>query len=143
MVGTKQNELTGLGLYPGSLQDRTQRDALPEAVARKTIHRAAVPRALEPKDQLTTRHRLKVSERESQWPVHESRHSQSVRRRVDLGVPVMLRCEELVTRGEHPVDRSDIDDPPIRCPLQREGLGQVSKGYQGLFLGEDRKRPFR
>ena len=143
MVGAKQDELTGLGLHPGPLQDRPQRDAPPAAVARKTVHRTAIPRALEPEDELAARHRTQVGERERQWPVHESGHSQSVRRRVDLGVPVMLRREELVARGEHPVDTADIDDPPIRCPLQHDGLGQVGEAHQGLVLREGWKRPLR
>ena len=55
----------------------------------------------------------------------------------------MLRREELVARGEHPVDPPDIDDPPIRRPLQHDLIGQVGEAHQGLVFGEGRKRPFR
>src|SRR5256885_6370627 len=63
--------------------------------------------------------------------------------RVDFGMAVVLRREELILRREWTVDLADVDDSPVGRRYRGEVLRDVGEGYESFALCEDRERPFR
>ena len=61
-------------------------------------------------------------------PLHQAGDLQPERRRVDDGMAVVLRREELILRRERTVDLADVDDPPVGAVIDWKFSGRSVKG---------------
>ena len=143
VIGAEEHELPCLGLHACLIQHVPQPYAGPASVARQTLERAPVARALEAEDELGAAHLPQLGQRERQGAVHQSRDLQAEGGRVDIGMAVVLRREELIPRRERTVDLADIDDAPVGRRGQVDVRGEVREGHQRLALCEGGQHPVR
>jgi hypothetical protein len=143
VIGAEEDELACRSFYARLVEHRFQWNAGPSPVARQPLERTAVARALEAENQLCALHLLEIVERQRQRLVDEPRDLQPEFRRIDVGVTVVLRREELVARSERTSDVTNVDDPAVgrrrRVDTCRR---QVGEGHERLALRESGNRPF-
>ena len=104
LVGAEEHELAGVGLDAGLLEHGLDRHAGPAAVADEALQRPAIARAFEAGDQLGVAELAKIVERQRRGPVDQAAHLQPECRRIDLGMTVVLRGEELILWRERALD---------------------------------------
>ena len=102
-----------------------------------------MPEHSKPNTSSVLAHLLQLVERERQRPVDEPRDLEAVRGRVDIGMAVVLRREELVARRELAADLADVDDAPVGGRRQVDVRRQVGERHQRLALRKGGQRPFR
>ena len=67
---------------------------------------------------------------------------QAERRRIDRGMAVVLRREELILRRERAVDLADVEDAHDLARVRGEVRRDVGERHERLALREHRHRPF-